>query len=77
MVGRQLKTHFLGIGHRIIEKNYESRFIQNCFLQTTLTRGTSLGTDDATKTDEFSENFQRGGGGGISIKKFMLQILDL
>ena len=32
-----------------------------------------LGTGDSTKTDEFSEKFQRGGGG----HKFMLQILDL
>ena len=39
-----------------------------------------LGTGRATKTDEFSENFQRGrrkGGGSFSIQKFILQILDL
>ena len=24
-----------------------------------------LGTDDGTKTDEFWENFERGGGGGV------------
>ena len=35
-----------------------------------------LGTDAHTKTDEFSEKFQRGGGGSFSIQKFMLQILD-
>ena len=35
-----------------------------------------LGTDGNTKTDEFSEKFQRGGGGSFSIQKFMLQILD-
>ena len=34
-----------------------------------------LGTDTATKTDEFSEKFK--GGGAFSIQKFMLQILDL
>ena len=33
----------------------------------------------ATKTDDddFSENFQREGGEGFSIQKFILQILDL
>ena len=40
-----------------------------------------LRTGQATKTDEFSENFQfgiqGGGGGSFSIQKFMLQILDL
>ena len=37
----------------------------------------SLGTGDGTKMDEFSEHFQRGGGGSFSIQKFLLQILDL
>ena len=36
-----------------------------------------LGTDGGTKSDEFSEKFQRRGGGSFSIQKFMLQILDL
>ena len=35
-----------------------------------------LGTGAHTKTDEFSEKFQKGGGGPFSIQKFMLQILD-
>ena len=35
-----------------------------------------LGTAQDTKTDEFSENFQKGGG-AFSIKKIMLQMLDL
>ena len=35
---------------------------------------TQLGTGRATKTDEFSENFQRR---SFSIQKFVLQILDL
>ena len=33
-----------------------------------------LGKDSGTKSDEFSEKFQRGGG-SFSIQKFMLQIL--
>ena len=36
-----------------------------------------LGMDDPTKTDEFLEKFQTGGGGSFPIQKFMLQILDL
>ena len=36
-----------------------------------------FGTDDGTKTDEFSEKFQKGGGESFSIQKFMLQILGL
>ena len=36
-----------------------------------------LGTDDATKAEEFSEKFQKGEGGSFSIQKIMLQILDL
>ena len=41
-------------------------------------RNFALGTGGVSKTDEFSEKFQRGGGGGsFSIQKFMLQILDL
>ena len=35
-----------------------------------------LGKGGATKSDEFSEKFQRGGG-SFSIQKFILQILDL
>ena len=31
--------------------------------------------DRCIKSDEFSENFQRGGGGSFSIQKFILQIL--
>ena len=37
----------------------------------------TLGTDGAIKTDEFSEKFQRGGGGSFPIQKFILQNLDL
>ena len=35
-----------------------------------------LGTGHATKSDEFSEKFQRGAG-SFSIQKIILQILDL
>ena len=35
-----------------------------------------LGKGHATKSDEFSEKFQ-GGGGSFSIQRFILQILDL
>ena len=35
-----------------------------------------LGKDGVSKTDEFSEKFQKGGG-SFPIQKFMLQILDL
>ena len=35
-----------------------------------------LGKDSGTKSDEFSEKFQRKGG-SFSIQNFMLQILDL
>ena len=35
------------------------------------------GKDGVSKTDEFSEKFQKGGGGSFPIQKFMLQILDL
>ena len=35
----------------------------------------NLGTGRATKSDEFSEKFQKGGGWSFSIQKFMLQIL--
>ena len=35
-----------------------------------------LGTGQGTKTNEFPENFQKGGG-SFSIKKIMLQMLDL
>ena len=34
-----------------------------------------LGTGDATKTDDFSEQFQRGGGGSFHSK--ILQIMDI
>ena len=37
---------------------------------------TRLGTGHATKTDEFSEKVQRGGG-IFSIQKIILQVLDL
>ena len=37
----------------------------------------SLGTPSPSKTDEFSEKFQKGGGGSFSIQKFILQNLDL
>ena len=36
-----------------------------------------LGMDGPTKTDEFLEKFQKGGGGSFPIQKFMLQILDI
>ena len=36
----------------------------------------NLGKDGVSKTDEFSEKFQKGGG-SFSIQKFILQILDL
>ena len=36
-----------------------------------------LGTGDGIKRDEFSENFRRGGRDIISIKKLILQLLDL
>ena len=35
------------------------------------------GKGPATKSKEFSEKCQRGGGGAFSIQKFILQILDL
>ena len=35
-----------------------------------------LGKDDLSKTDDFLEKFQKGGG-SFPIQKFMLQILDL
>ena len=34
-----------------------------------------LGTGRATKSDEFSEKFQRGEGVSLSIQKFIIQIL--
>lgn len=37
-----------------------------------------MGTGGASKTDEFSEQFQREGGGGVIFNpKIMLQILNL
>ena len=59
--------------------------VQGVFLRKIKTRHTLkkaivvvpvLGTGQGTKTDEFSENFQKGGG-SFSIKKIMLQMLDL
>ena len=38
---------------------------------------TCQGKGGATKSDEFSEKFQRGEGGSFSIQKLILQILDL
>ena len=35
------------------------------------------GKGGATKSDEFSEKCQRGGGGSFSMQKLILQILDL
>ena len=37
----------------------------------------NLGKDGYTKTDEFLEKFQTGGGGAFPIQKFILQILDI
>ena len=36
-----------------------------------------LGKPAPSKTDEFSEKFQRWGGGSFSIQKFMLQIFAI
>ena len=38
--------------------------VNNHINQVSTTRDSQLGTGQATKTDDFSENFQGGGGGG-------------